>query len=559
MLSELASKKYAQIFILLVLVFIVYSPALQNSFLLQWDDGKYIQENPYIKDISFRGIKNIFIHSYFANYHPLTTLSYAFEYRLFKYNPIFYHAFNIILHGLNVILVYFLILKISYRKDAAFIVSVLFSIYPFQVEPVAWISQRKDLLYSFFYLSGLICYINSIFKSEKKYYSVLMYLFFLFSVLSKPTAFTFPLALLVINIYLERKPFIRMILNKIPFVLFSIIVAIIAFSTHTVDKNLSAYISFHSLFNGFFYSCYSFIFYLTEIIFPFRLSALHYFPLIRNSLLPFVFYISPVFILVLCLLIYRFRRFSKIIIPGFLFFIISIIWFLKLIPFGTVMVAERYCYLASLGIFSIEAGLILFLIKKFYRFKYIIISIFILFIVFLSVKTFNRTKLWKNEITLFSDVICKYPDHFKAYVIRGNAKVSNNDLSGAMNDYNHAISLNCKYPKSFFYRAKVKLILKDSLGAISDFTHAVQLDSNYFTAWYYRAYTLHCKKDYSKAIDDYNKAIALKPHNANLYFNVSLAYFCIGDTSIACEKLHKAINFGSLNAKILSDKICIKK
>ena len=134
---------------ILIATAIAYYPCLKNGFV--WDDEGYILKNYYIKNMSVDNLKTIMTTPIMGNYHPLVIISYAWEYFFFKLNPAPYHIVNMIIHLLNCVLVFYFILRLSHSIPVAFITGLLFGIHPLHVESVAWISERKDVLYAFFY------------------------------------------------------------------------------------------------------------------------------------------------------------------------------------------------------------------------------------------------------------------------------------------------------------------------------------------------------------------------------------------------------------------------
>ncbi len=139
---------------ILTITFISFSPSLKNDF-ANWDDNFYVTENPLIMELSWKSIKTIFNQYYIGHYHPLTLLSYSLEYYFFKLNPLVYHLTNLILHLMNGLLVFLMILMLKGGVLTSLVVSLLFGIHRLQVESVVWISERKDVLYTFFFLGSL--------------------------------------------------------------------------------------------------------------------------------------------------------------------------------------------------------------------------------------------------------------------------------------------------------------------------------------------------------------------------------------------------------------------
>lgn len=157
-IKEVISVKTSFIAIIAV-TFIAFLPLLQNSY-VYWDDPQYILDNP----LMHAPIKVIFaIPSgyYMWNYHPLTILVYSLEHKFFGVDMVVYHGVSLLFHLLNSVLVFFFVYYLLGKKNVliAFITAILFGIHPMHVESVAWASELKDVMYSFFYLAALVCYV----------------------------------------------------------------------------------------------------------------------------------------------------------------------------------------------------------------------------------------------------------------------------------------------------------------------------------------------------------------------------------------------------------------
>ncbi|HMD13864.1 MAG TPA: glycosyltransferase family 39 protein, partial [Bacteroidota bacterium] len=208
------------IFFLFAATAIVYIPSLFNHF-TNWDDEIYILNNPLIKNLSVDGVAKIFsTPQYMGNYHPLTLLSYAFDYHLAELQPFVYHVTNLLLHFGCTFLVFFFLIELGMQQTSSFLAALLFGIHPMHVESVAWLSARKDVLYAFFFLGALICYVRYIQRDTKRWY-ILSLLLFICSIFSKAVAVSLPVVVLLIDYLLDRPFSKKSILEKIPFFLFS--------------------------------------------------------------------------------------------------------------------------------------------------------------------------------------------------------------------------------------------------------------------------------------------------------------------------------------------------
>ena len=214
---QIASRNYhfGLVFVVIAAIAAFY-PTLGNDF-VNWDDVVYIMNNDMIKVLSIENLRKMFSSFFMGNYHPLTILSFALDYSVVKISAQVYHLHNLLLHLVNAVLVYFVTWHL-FRKNnlAAFIVSVLFAVHPMHVESVAWVSERKDLLYTMYFLLAMLVYVyyNQTRKSRYFYYTLA---FFVLSLLAKAQAVTLPVVLLLIDYFMERKPDIKMFLEKVPF------------------------------------------------------------------------------------------------------------------------------------------------------------------------------------------------------------------------------------------------------------------------------------------------------------------------------------------------------
>ncbi len=220
-----------------------------------WDDNDYVVDNFLIRSLSWRNILRIFSPATFVNgnYQPISILSYAMNYAAGKLNPAGYILADLCIHLLNVLLVFLFIRKISRSDFAASLCALLFGIHPMHVESVAWISGRKDLLYTFFYFLSFLLYQSYLERkngSATLRYSVACILF-VCSLLSKSSAVTLPAVLFLIDYYRIRKFSMKMVLDKIPFIMLSIVIGLWAIKGQHDAGSLGGYAILHLLYKNF--------------------------------------------------------------------------------------------------------------------------------------------------------------------------------------------------------------------------------------------------------------------------------------------------------------------
>lgn len=562
-LNKFDNKAIYPIF-LLVLVLIVMSPALQNGF-VNWDDELYITKNEVIKQVPFSNLAEIFTHKMNNFSVPLTLLSFQIEYYFFGLNPFPYHLNNLLLHLANVILMYFfvkiLLLSVRTQTTAAFFVALLFGIHPMNVESVAWATERKDLLYTFFTLLALLQYlyasqneiITNIHQLKSKHYW-LSILFFVLSILSKPQAIFFPVLLLLIDYWKQvdnqaiwRVLSPKKLIFKLPYFVISFLAGLyllLNVGTRVSEKTLD-----YGFFDRFLFSCYQVCLYLVKFFFPFNLNNFYEYPIQTNGFYPFIFYVAP-FVLIgfLSFVLWKFRT-NKLVVFGLLFYFANIFIFLQLFSVNTAIAYERFNYLAYNGLFLIGV-LSLQKIKLSDYAKAGLLAYLMLF----GVLSFQRCKIWKNDVIFFADMAKKNPNDIiansialknigdalmerqllpeaiekftqsmskdatyeQAYLGRGYAYFVSKRYKEAISDYNKFLSLPST-PKSkmqaLFNRGTCLMNLRNYPQAIVDFDLLIQTDQNYISAYLNRAFCLVKLGKAEQAAADYKRVLAVEPTN----------------------------------------------
>lgn len=541
--------------VVLVFTFLLYSRALFNNF-VYLDDDQYILTNPFLRDFSFKGVWAIFSSFYFSNYHPLTTLTFFFEYSLFGTNPFPYHLFNLLLHLLNIWLVYKLVEKLSGTRICALVAALLFGIHPMHVESVAWISERKDVLYACFYLSSLMVYLRYLETGHRiKFYLGSLSLF-LFSLLSKSAAVTLPVLLVAIDIYKDRKINIKSILEKIPFFILSLVFGILTILSQKSGGAINDFSSAYDILDRFFIIVYSIAFYVVKLIAPVNLSAMYYYPISDGGALPLQYYFSLPFILVIGWLLFKTKSFRKEAMFGVLFFLIAISVMLQFVTFGYALTAERYTYISYIGFFYI-AGQAMSNIEK-NRILKIATILFSFFVFVFTIQTWNRIGAWKNGDVLINDVIEKNPTIYDGYWTRANLKNTKGDLQGALIDFDKVIEYRPDFASGHRMRGDIRLKLGDYEGAIEDLDRAISLDPTIAEAYNIRGNAYYKSGNLKSAFLDCDKALELNPKLVEAYNNRCMLKAISGDTAGAMADINKSIELSPNNADSYSNRANIK-
>ena len=522
-----------------------------NDGFTNWDDDVYVTGNILIHSLSWRNILRIFSPATLvsANYQPTTILSYALNYAGGKLNPAGYILADLIFHLLNVLLVFIFIRKIFRNDVAASLCALLFGIHPMHVESVVWISGRKDLLYTSFYLASSLLYLS--YLEKKKGCATLRYsascILFVCSLLSKSSAVTLPAVLFLIDYCRMRKFSVKMVIDKIPFIAPAIILGFWAIKGQH-DAGTFSGLEALPVFTRIFIACHSFMFYVVNFCLPLKLSAFYPYPDSFMVSLPLRYWLSPLFAVAASMAAWYFRR-SKAFIFGFGFFLINVIFILHFIPVSSAVTADRFSYLAYVGLSAIVAyyvaqGIVSFRLKSM---RVAVWTAVCCVTLVFGYAVHERCKVWKNSETLWTDVIGKYPSAI-AYNDRGYAYYLNHDYARALSDYNTGLSRYPYYADLYNNRGVLYDALGDHAGAVSDYNRAIVNKPGFADAYNNRGVDYCANGDYVRAMDDFNRAISLNPGCEEAYCNRANILNSKGDYSAAIADYSHAVSLNPENA-----------
>jgi protein O-mannosyl-transferase len=516
----------------LVWTFLLYFRVVGFEF-VNWDDNAYVYQNKDITELTLHSVCRFFSNFYLGMYQPLTMLSFALEYHYFGLEPSVFHATNMVLHLLNLCLVFIFIRKLTGNIFSAFIVSLFFGIHPLHVESVAWISERKDVLYSAFYLLGLISYLHYLNVKKSGFWMLSMFLFIL-SLLSKSAAVTFPLILVLLRFYHQKESFkLKDTLIKLwPFFAISIIFGVISFFSQNTFKTPDISQVNFNLFNKVILAGFSYVTYIQYLVFPTLFSAVHPLPVQNGYMLPVIFYIYFTITLIVFFLFIKYYRSGLKnqlyydILFGFLFFTFSI--FLILFnPASNAVYADRYTYLAYIGLFFVISEIINLMItdtgkyKKLFRFFAICLIMISAYIY--SVNTYSFIGNWENSASLWNKTIENEPSTI-AYYNSAIVKKDQADLDGAIKDYYKSISCNQNYYQAYINIAAIDIERKDYTDALICLNKVTYINPAFPIAYYNRGLIFNNLNKIPESISEFTLAIKKDKNYALAYFSRANAY-----------------------------------
>jgi len=536
------------LFAILLTTVIAYWPTIHNDF-VNWDDIIYVMNNEMITSFSQAHIAKIFSSFWMGNYHPFTLMSFALDYNLFQLDRPGYHAHNLILHLVNIILIYYFC-RLLFKKNLtlAFITAALFAVHPMHVESVAWVSERKDLLYTMYFLAALISYLFYL-KRNKPGYILLSMLLFLASLLSKAQAVTLPLVFFLVDYLWGRKITFKTILEKVPFLAVSLVFGIIAIIAQKADNSVNSVGL--PLVSSLFYGNYSICLYMFKLVIPVNLICLYEYPFTASGQLPFYVYLSPLVLLLMGIVIWKTWKKYPPVCFGLLFFIFAIFPVLQFLPVGQAVAAERYTYIPYIGLFIIAGFLFTDIIPKVLPQKYKITVIIagLLILLLFAVGSWNRTQVWKDSIALWTDVMEKNPRSVSAYVNRSYMYNHTNQFDKAVTDCNEGLKLDPRNYRLFANRGIAYRNTGRYKMAVDDYDKVLQLNPKNWETYTDRGtiYTDNLS-EYDKGITDFRIFLGHDPSNPEINANMGVAYLKKGVFDSSLVYSLKAISLNPQNA-----------
>ena len=494
-----------------LLTFAVFSPSLDNGY-VNWDDDRNFLENKNVTDVRAENIGTqlgkIFTSGVIGNYNPLPIATFAFEKLIFGFeNPMPWHLNNILLHILCTLLLFRLLKLLKLGNITTIGVTLLFAVHPLRVESVAWITERKDVLFGAFYLGALINYVKYQRSKKQKKYLIWIYVLFSLSLLSKIQAVTLPLSMLAIDYWMKRKIGWNLIIEKIPYFLMSLAIGIIGILVLEDQGSLETSATY-SLFQRLFIGSYSYMIYLVKSLVPYKTLPLYPYP----ETIPWYIYASMALVpLYLYGFYYAWKNNHRAIVFGIAFFTFNIFFLLQILGAGQGFLADRFSYISFIGLFFILAYYFEKITLDYPKYRNAFYGLGAALILGYSYLSFEQNKIWKNSDTLWSHVLKYHRNITVAWGNRANYYRDIGETQKALNDYSEVIRLTPE--KSNAYNSRGKLYFNSSN-----------------------------RRDWPLAMNDYKKALSIEPNNAEYMTNLGAIYAKMDDRSNALKYFSDAIN-----------------
>nr|MBC8360831.1 tetratricopeptide repeat protein [Candidatus Desulfatibia profunda] len=437
---------------LVIAILAVYWQVRNYSF-VNYDDSQYVTQNHNVQaGLTLESITWSFTAVQASNWHPLTWISHMLDCQLYGMNPGRHHLTNVLLHILNSLLLFLVFMRMTGKLWQSGFVAALFALHPLHVESVAWISERKDVLSTFFWMLSLWGYLRYVERPGVCRYLLLLFLFIL-GLMTKPMLVTLPFVLLLLDYWpLNRfqsgssgdgnhsiqRPFdFGLVWEKIPLFLLS---AVSSVTTYIVQKsggavNSLAAIPFHDRIAN---AIVSYVSYIGKMIWPNNLAVFYPY---QKSILLWKVAGAGLLLVVVPVVIFRMVRTKPYFAVGWLWYIGTLVPVIGLVQVGAQGMADRYTYVPLIGIFVIIAwGVPDFMPKWRYRRIGFTVTIAAILAI-MMITTRLQIRYWSNSVTLFEHALEVTVDNCIVHAKLGEALAGQGKIDAAVRHYHEALRI----------------------------------------------------------------------------------------------------------------------
>ena len=546
---------------LVVLAVGPYLSTLQYDFLPTWDDGVYVLQNYRIHQLDWGNAADVFrLHPQRgrmpnAQYTPLVELSFMLEKHLFGLAPGLFHLTNVLLHGLNSLLVFLFLRRLARNAAGAWLAAAFFAVHPLHVESVAWVTERKDMLSALFYLLGLTFYLRRR-DGGGTWNGWAAWLSGLAAFLSKPLAVTLPAACLLCDYYRQGRVERKAVARLWPLWALSAVGIWITFYTH-VSANVAKSREVLDVGSNLLVAARGVVLYVEKFVWPFGLSA--FYPLPEPGRPLGLTYYAALAALAGMLGVVAWlavRGKGRPFVFSILFFLVVLAPSSRFVPVGIrYLAADRFFYLPGIGFFLLLASGMQELMRRGRLARAGSLGLAIFLVCVWTTATWRRTQVWRDDETLWRDALAKYPD--SAYVLGGMAQaLTARDPDEAGRYADRALAISSRDGQTMLVKA-FQTQLAGQFEASLDWlaqAEAKGVNPAQVALMVGRTYSFSGNPD--KAIEAYARVVALEPRSTEYLGWMALSELARGNETEALRNLLKMREIdGSLvrDARILDE------
>lgn len=549
--------------VLFLLLVITYYKVPSHSFLVNWDDNDYVTKNPAIRGFSLEHLNMAFSSYYVGNYAPVQILSYMLDYTVWGLKPFGFLLTNLACHFMSGILLFILLVRQGVWKWGAAFGTALFLLHPVQVESVAWVSQRKNLLSMLFFLLAFHAWLSYREQGDRtawKWYAASV-VFYTLSLLSKSVAVIFPVMLIFYDMLIPSgcRPSGKHV-DKIPYVIAACAVGMLAFVTQTPEYGGGRVRYPDNLIDIPLTMLPVLASYLWKVVWPAPSNlCVMYFPELKSGIDAMVFISLCMVTLLIIFGFFLYRRIKPVFFWYTLFFL-GLAPVSQVIPLVTLM-NDRYLYFPMIGAAGLVAGLIN--VGNEYGWggtgKKWIAGIFLMGVVAsLSYASFERGRVWESTITLFRDATLKLPSRPEPWSRLAEGYVHSGDITTAKIYYEKASELGRLDNEAMFNLAQIYLDLGDFEIAYAFIMYLYSNEIKFKEAQFFLGEYYYKTGDLPRAKKELSEYVEKFPRYSPALFVLGHVYALMNDNVKTREYYRRAVEAGGNSAELFFSYACLE-
>ena len=573
--------------LLAAVTMLAYRPAWHGDFL--WDDDAYIINNELLT--ASDGWQRIwFSLDSPSQYFPLTYSTFRIEHALWGLNTTGYHWVNLLLHVANALLLWAVLARL--KIPGAWLAAAIFALHPVQVESVAWITERKNVLMAFFFLLTLLAWIAFVDERTRRpwFFYCLGTVLYALALSAKSTACTLPAALFLI-VWLQKKPItMRRLIQLVPFVILGIGMGLLAVWWERYHQGTShAVFPFLSPIERILVASRAVWFYLSKIFWPFNLTFIYpRWNISPTDLLDYLPLLAGIAASVaICFLRRYVGRSVEVAAAFFVTTLSPVVGLVMLFTFRYTFVADHYQYLACIGPITLASAGIIGLAGAFKQYRAIIVSAALLLVASLSMLTWRQAATYTDMETLWRTTLARNPECWMAHTNLGLVLLQKGRIDDGIAHYRSALQmqpdswdaeynlgtallgkgqtdeaiLHCE--KAVAMRPTdpdAQVSLGDALlqkgridDAIAHYQKAMIVRPDHFLARYGLGHALLEKGELDSAIQACRTALGIRPADADCHTTLAIALEEKGELPEAIQHYEKALDLAPLSIATLTN------
>jgi tetratricopeptide (TPR) repeat protein len=531
------------------MILLVYGPLLRADFLL-YDDPAYVTKNATVQTgFTWTGIRWAFTDIQTGCWHPLAWISLMLDAELYGLNPGGYHFTNLLLHILNTLLLFILLQRTTGSLWRSIVVAALFALHPLHVESVAWVSERKDVLSTFFGMLALLCYVLYCERPGVLRYSAIL-LTFLLALMAKPIWVTLPFVLLLLDYWPLRRilgsrieagdrnrRFGWLILEKAPLLLLTIAASII---TYLASQKVGALVAFQTLPfpDRLANAVISYGIYLGKAFWPMNLSVFYPHPGVWG--LRTVLLVSLLLLLVTVIIVHL-RRTQPYLLTGWLWYLGTLVPVIGIIQVGAQALSDRYTYLPLTGLFIGAVWWISSLFNRWARYRILPAAAAFLILSLLAVRTWDQVSYWRNGEALFSHALAVTTDNYVAHSNMGAVLFQQNRFDESVRHYREAVRIQPRYDTAWCGLGATLQAQGREEEAVMVYLQALSVDPDFSSVHYALAKAYDRLGRHADAAFHFREVLRLLPNVVSTYNDLALSLAQAGKTEEALRCYREAL------------------